>query len=92
MPLCLIFDSLRTYDYYWLLGGRCEWEESETETVVNLLKEHRIIFEKNVAATTHGTAAEWEKLTYLNVEWCLLDDEEISRVNLIEEIAISLTL
>ncbi|MGQ9720805.1 MAG: hypothetical protein ACUVXA_05720 [Candidatus Jordarchaeum sp.] len=67
------------------MGERSEREESETETAISLLKEKGISFEKIVVATTHGAVAEWEDITHLNVEWCLLSDEEISRVSEVEE-------
>lgn len=83
-PLCYIFDSPSAYAYLGLLGERNEREESETETAISLLKEKGISFGKVVVATTHRAVAEWESLTRLNVEWCLLSDEEISRVNEVE--------
>ena len=85
-PLCFIFDSPRIpYAYLGLLGERSERIESETETAIQLFKDLGVLFEKIVVATTHRAVAEWESLTHLNVEWCLLSDEEISRVNTVEE-------
>ncbi len=84
-PLSYIFDSPSPYAYLGLLGEKNEREEAETETAISLLKEKGISFKKIVVATTHNAVAEWENLTYLNVEWCLLDNEEISRVDAVEE-------
>ncbi|MBS7281483.1 MAG: helix-turn-helix transcriptional regulator [Candidatus Freyarchaeota archaeon] len=84
-PLGYIFDSPSAYAYLGLLGERGERTESETETAINLLREEGIFFEKIVIVTTHRAVADWENLNHLNVEWCLLSDEGISRVETVEK-------
>ncbi|MEM2145878.1 MAG: hypothetical protein QW279_10990 [Candidatus Jordarchaeaceae archaeon] len=84
-PLCYLFDSPSAYAYLGLLGEKSEREESETETAINLLEGKGFKFERKVVATTHGAVAEWENIAHLNIDWCLLSDEEISRVNMVKE-------
>ncbi|MEM3587475.1 MAG: helix-turn-helix domain-containing protein [Candidatus Jordarchaeaceae archaeon] len=85
-PLSFLFDSQKTpYAYLGLLGERSERGESETETATSLLEQRGFKFKKIVVATTHRAVAEWENIAHLNIEWCLLSDEEISLVSMVEE-------
>ncbi|WXG39263.1 MAG: hypothetical protein WED07_00255 [Candidatus Freyarchaeum deiterrae] len=84
-PLCYVFDSPRiSYAYLGLLGERGGRSESETGTALNLLAGAGFSFSSVTVVTTYGCAAEWKGVAPSNVSWCLLEDEEISSVEIIE--------
>lgn len=84
-PRCYIFDSPKiSYAYLGLLGERGGRIESETETAINLLAGEGFSFSRVTVVTTYGCAAEWKGVAPSNVSWCLLEDEEISSVEIIE--------
>jgi len=62
-------------------GGR---SASETGTALNLCAGEGFSFSRVMVVTSYGCAAEWKGVAPSNVSWCLLEDEEISSVEIIE--------
>ncbi|MEX2750939.1 MAG: hypothetical protein Q6366_003540 [Candidatus Freyarchaeota archaeon] len=85
-PLCYIFDSPNIpYIYLGLLGGeRKERSEAETETALKLLQKENLQFSRVTVFTTEKGKKEWEGVAPQNVEWKLLEDREIRRIETIE--------
>jgi len=84
-PLCFVFDSPAVrYAYLGLLGERGGREESETATAIDLLGGVGLVFDKVRVVTTFGCVSEWEGCVPGDVDWFLVGDEEIRRVNAME--------
>lgn len=84
-PLCFVFDSPTVcYAYLGLLGERGGREESETATAIDLLGGVGLVFDKVRVVTTFGCVSEWEGCVPGDVDWFLVGDEEIRRVNAME--------
>nr|MDO8082200.1 hypothetical protein [Candidatus Freyarchaeota archaeon] len=94
-PLCHIFDSSEIpYAYLGLLGKRDDKTESETETAIKLLKnffekflnKKDFNFKSITVINTYKAIAGWEDYAPRYVTyWHLLKDEEINRIEPIEE-------
>jgi len=84
-PLCYIFDSLGVpYAYLGLLGERKERSETETETALKLLAKENFKFERVMVVTTKKCENEWKEVAPDNVEWNLIKNEEIKRIEAVE--------
>jgi DNA-binding transcriptional ArsR family regulator len=84
-PLCYIFNSTKIpYVYLGLLGERKGRSESETETALKLLAKENLNFERVIVLTTEKCETQWEKFIAVPVEWKLIGEREIRRIETIQ--------
>jgi hypothetical protein len=87
-PLCFVADTPNVpYAYLGLLGTRDGRRISETETAVKALGGLRISFKKVVVVTTQKAIGSWSGAIdpSLNIEWHTLSEDELNRVERVEE-------
>nr|MDO8080303.1 hypothetical protein [Candidatus Freyarchaeota archaeon] len=72
------------YAYLGLLGERKGRIEIETETAIKFLEKEGFTFERVMIVIIKECENDWEDVAPIGVEWYLVNDEEIKRVEGVE--------
>lgn len=96
-PLCFIADTPNTpYAYLGLLGVKGKWGTPETEVAIKALKQEKISPSKIIVFTTQKAIGSWDNAISpeleKEIEWRTINEETLSRIEVVEEIVRALTI